>query len=282
MAIELYQTAHSTCSQKVRITLAEKGMPERGKDWIEHEVNLSKFEQLKPDYLKLNPNGVVPTFVHDGAVIIESSAILEYLEETFPDPPLAPPDRVGRAHMRAWMHYIDEVPTVAVRVPSFANLFAPMRFTNTSDEDFQKHADRLPLRKQFYERMTQKGFNKKEVEHALDQIRQTCERIEKAMADTGGPWIMGEQYTLVDAQVTPLIDRMEDMGYDYFGGTCRRCPPGGTVSRRGHPIPRHSIRAPACRRASPTISSRPRSSRRNAATEAHHVLCVPCVTGQAD
>ncbi len=84
MAIELYHTAHSTCSQKVRLALAEKGMGERGKDWVEHEVNLSKFEQLKPDYLKLNPNGVVPTFVHDGAVIIESSAILVYLEVGFP------------------------------------------------------------------------------------------------------------------------------------------------------------------------------------------------------
>jgi glutathione S-transferase len=216
MAIELYQTAHSTCSQKVRLALAEKGMPERGKDWIEHEVNLSKFEQLEPAYLKLNPNGVVPTFVHDGQVIIESSAILEYLEEAFPDPPLAPPDRVGRARMRAWMHYIDEAPTIPVRVPSFANLFAPMRFTNTSDEDFKKHTERLPLRKQFYQRMTQKGFSKVEIDHALDQIRQTCERIDKAMDDTGGPWIMGKQYTLVDAQVTPLIDRMEDMGYDYL------------------------------------------------------------------
>ena len=118
--------------------------------------------------------------------------------------------------MRAWMRYIDEVPTVAVRVPSFANLFAPMRFTNTSDEDFKKHTERLPLRKQFYQRMTQKGFGKAEIDYALDQIRQTCERIEKAMDDTGGPWIMGKQYTLVDAQVTPLIDRMEDMGYGYL------------------------------------------------------------------
>jgi glutathione S-transferase len=216
MTIELYQTAHSTCSQKVRIALAEKGMPERGKDWIEHEVDLGKFQQLEPEYLKLNPNGVVPTFVHDGQVMIESSAILEYLEEAFPDPPLAPSDPVGRARMRGWMRYVDEVPTVAVRVPSFANLFAPMRFTNTSDADFQKHADRLPLRKQFYQRMTQKGFGKPEIDYALGQIRQTCERIEKAMNDTGGPWIMGRQYTLFDAQVTPLIDRMEDMGYGYL------------------------------------------------------------------
>lgn len=198
MAIELYQTAHSTCSQKVRITLAEKGIGERGKDWVEREIDLGKFEQLEPEYLKLNPNGVVPTFVHDGEVMIESSAILEYLEEVFPEPPLAPDDAVGRARMRAWMRYIDEVPTVAVRVPSFANLFAPMRFTHTSDEEFEKHADRLPLRKQFYQRMTQKGFGKKEIDYAVGQIRQTCERIEKAMEETGGketdgPWIMGHQ-----------------------------------------------------------------------------------------
>jgi glutathione S-transferase len=216
MTIELYHTAHSTCSQKVRITLAEKGMPTRGRDWIEHEVNLGKFEQLEPDYLKLNPNGVVPTFVHDGAVLIESSAILEYLDEAFPEPPLAPADAVGRARMRAWMRYIDEVPTVAVRVPTFTNILVPMRFADKSDEDFRTHTERLPLRKQFYQRMTQKGFGEADLNHALDQIRQTAERIEKAMKETGGPWIMGAQYTLVDAQVTPLIDRMEDMGYGFL------------------------------------------------------------------
>ena len=213
MTIELYHTAHSTCSQKVRLTLAEKGLGTRGKDWIEHEVDLGKFEQLTPSYLKLNPNGVVPTFVHDGQVMIESSAIMEYLEEAFPEPALLPRDKVARARARAWMRYIDEVPTVAVRVPSFANLFAPMRFTGKSDAEFAQHADRLPLRKQFYQRMTQKGFGKAEIDTACGQIRQTCERIDTAMAETGGPWILGAHYSLIDAQVTPSIDRMEDMGY---------------------------------------------------------------------
>src|ERR1700710_974304 len=65
MTIELYHTSHSTCSQKVRLALAEKGLPERNKDWVEHDVDLNKFEQLAPEYLKLNPNGVVSTLVHD-------------------------------------------------------------------------------------------------------------------------------------------------------------------------------------------------------------------------
>lgn len=214
MTIELYQTAGSTCSQKVRLTLAEKGFPERGKDWVEHEVNLGKNEQLDPEYMKLNPNGVIPTLVDDGQAIYESSAIMEYLDDVYPEPSLMPKDPVLRARARAWMRYIDEVPTSAVRVPSFANLIAPMRYAEQSDEEFSAHADRLPLRKQFYKRMTQQGFGKEEINSACDQIRQTCERIEKSLAELGGRWILGDQFTLIDAQVTPSIDRMDDLGYD--------------------------------------------------------------------
>lgn len=213
--IELYHAPQSTCSQKVRLVLAEKGFRERGTDWIEHEIDLGRFEQLEPEYLRLNPNGVVPTLVHDGRPVTESSAIIEYLDEAFPDPPLAAADPYTRARMRAWMRYVDEVPTVAVRIPSFSNLLAPMRFSTVSDEDFQKHAGRLPIRKEFYERMTQQGFGQEKIDHALAQIKQTCERIDTSLADRGGPWIMGADYTLLDAQVTPLIDRMEDLGYDF-------------------------------------------------------------------
>jgi glutathione S-transferase len=216
VAIELYHTHHSTCSQKVRITLAEKGLPEKDKDWIAHEVDLGKFEHLDPEYLKMNPNGVVPTLVHGDAVLIESSAIVEYLDEVIAENPLTPQDPVERAKMRAWMRYIEEVPTVAVRVPSFANLLAPMRYTEYSDDQFATHADRLPLRKRFYQRMTQKGFGEADINYAKEQIRQTCERIDRAVSEDGGPFIMGARFTLADSLVAPLIDRMDDLGYDYL------------------------------------------------------------------
>ena len=86
-ALELYHNALSSCSQKVRLVLAEKGL-----DFESRDVNLVTGEQHAPDYVKLNPNHVVPTLVHDGRVLIESSLINEYLEDAFPKPALWPAD----------------------------------------------------------------------------------------------------------------------------------------------------------------------------------------------
>ena len=82
--IELYHTINSVCAQKVRIQLEEKGLP-----WTSKLMTL-RGDQFSPDYLKLNPNGVVPTLVHDGEPVIESSVILYYLEDCFPSPCLMP------------------------------------------------------------------------------------------------------------------------------------------------------------------------------------------------
>src|SRR5690606_5113489 len=71
-------------------------------------LNLRRAETQRPEYLKLNPDGVVPTLVHDGEVIRESTVIIEYVDEVFPDPPLKPADALGRARMRGWMVQIDE------------------------------------------------------------------------------------------------------------------------------------------------------------------------------
>jgi glutathione S-transferase len=78
--LELYHNDMSTCAQKVRATLAEKDLT-----WDGHDLNLRTGEQHKPQFLKLNPRGVVPVLVHDGNVIIESNIIMEYVEDAFPD-----------------------------------------------------------------------------------------------------------------------------------------------------------------------------------------------------
>lgn len=205
--LTLYNAPHSTCSQKVRICLAEKGLP-----FEDIRLDLGKGrEHLKPEYLKLNPNGVVPTLVDDGTPIVDSSVICEYLDEKYPAVSLTPEDPVGRARMRAWMRYLEEVPTAAVRVPSFNMAFLP-RFEHLSPAQFEaEEAGPRPIRRHFYRRMGQGGFAKADVEASLDQIAATCARMDAALGK--GPWLLGSFYSLADVIVAPLIDRMADLGF---------------------------------------------------------------------
>lgn len=201
----LYHANHSTCSQKVRLCLAEKGL-----QWESRLINLATNEHLTHEYLVINPNGVVPTLVHDGQPVRDSGVICEYLEEVFADPPLLPSDPVGRAQVRAWVRYLDEVPTVAVRVPSFNMAFLP-RYDGLDDDAFQKQqADVRPLRKHFYEKMGRKGFNDLEVDAALEQFFSTIVRMGRHLDTT--PWLSGANFGLADIIATPLMDRMDDLG----------------------------------------------------------------------
>jgi len=202
----LYHALHSTCSQKVRMVLHEKGVK-----FDEIRIDLSKKEQLNPDYLALNPNGVVPTLVDDGVPLVESSVICEYLDEKYPQSSLVPSNVVERARMRAWMHYIEEVAVAAIRVPSFNRAFL-YRFKGQDQTQFeaQEIAPR-PVRKELFQRMgSPKGFSKKDVDKSLEELSETCRRMDGAIAEKG-PWLMGEQFTLADVLVMPSIDRMADL-----------------------------------------------------------------------
>lgn len=205
--LKLYHANHSTCSQKVRLCLAEKGL-----DWESELVNLATNEHLTPEYLALNPNGVVPTLIHDGAVITDSGVICEYLEEVFSDVPLLPSEPTERAIVRAWIRYLDEVPTAAVRVPSFNMAFLP-RYDGLDDDAFQKEqADIRPLRKHFYEKMGRKGFDDNEVDNALEQLSATISRMEARLQDN--PWLSGAELGLADFIAAPLMDRLDDLNLE--------------------------------------------------------------------
>jgi hypothetical protein len=99
----LYHNDMSLCAQKVRVCLAEKGLP-----WENRHLVLRAGEHQQPWYRKLNRRAVVPTLIDGDNVIPESNVILEYLEEICPHPPLASKDAYSRARMRLWMKQLDE------------------------------------------------------------------------------------------------------------------------------------------------------------------------------
>lgn len=114
---ELYAFWRTSATFRVRVALAIKGMNAR-----EHFVNMDADEQRSPAYLAINPLGTLPTLVESGHTpITQSLAILEFLEETQPLPPLLPSDRHGRARVRsiAGMLAADTHPLITPRVRKY-------------------------------------------------------------------------------------------------------------------------------------------------------------------
>jgi len=113
MKLRLFNTAKSSPSYRVRIALALKGL---AYEYV--AVDLSKQAHKSAEYLALNPQGVLPLLVADGVPLAQTLAIVEWLEETFPEPPLLPRDAVARAKVRrvAAMIATDITPLHSMRV----------------------------------------------------------------------------------------------------------------------------------------------------------------------
>jgi glutathione S-transferase len=205
MTFKLYNAPQSTCSQRVRFVFNGKKIP-----FDEVKLNLLEGDQLKPDYLKLNPNGVVPTLDHDGDIVTDSTVITEYLDEVVPQASFTPESPVERARMRALMHFIDEMPAAAVRVPTFNLAFLPS-FQKMSREAFVAMAESKPLRREFMMAMGQTGFPKEEMDAALARLRRTYERMDAQIEKSGGPWLLGKNISLADVAVMPALVRMHDL-----------------------------------------------------------------------
>ena len=122
--LHLYHYGLSNCSQKVRMVLAEKGL-----GWTNHYVDLAKGEHTTEAYRRVHPNGVVPALVHDGTILIESSDIMEYLDECFPEPPLRPPGEHELVEMRLWVARQDSIQR-ALTVLSKEFIFRAIGSTN--------------------------------------------------------------------------------------------------------------------------------------------------------
>lgn len=206
MDITLYHNPASTCSQRVRLALAEKAI-----QYQTHVIDWSKWEHLSDWYLAINPNGVVPSLTHRGRPIIESSVICEYLDEVFPNPRLSPDDPVIRAKMRAWMRYFEEVPTAAIRIPSYNAVWVKELKNNVPTDVFDKMTEKMPLRKHFYREMSAEGFSSKRVSESRERLRQTLERLSNAIDQTKA-YLMGDSFTLADILIIPCVVRMEDLG----------------------------------------------------------------------
>jgi glutathione S-transferase len=200
--LELYHNINSVCAQKVRIALKEKGQVAK-----EHLLTLQG-DQNDPAYMRLNPNGVVPTLVHDGNVILESSLILYYIDDAFPTPSLMPKTPAARHRVRLYNKLIDEYMHNACTIMTFATAFRP-RFLKMPREQWLSEINKAPLKRraEYKRSVIEHGLDSEFVVDALGQHQ----KLISWMVDDlkRGAYLAGDAFSNADCAVIPYILRLE-------------------------------------------------------------------------
>ncbi|MCY4551087.1 MAG: glutathione S-transferase family protein [Defluviicoccus sp.] len=210
MAVELYHFWSSVCSVKARMALEEKGVP-----WESRYTDIFRFDQLTPEYLALNPDGVVPTLVHDGEPVRESSIIIEYVDEAFEGPPLKPDGAMARARMREFIRITDDK-FPAIVFPTFVKYILPKLKNRWGEDELKKQAERRPTAflKDVHSRGVRGEISDEEIEQCNRTMEGILDEMERAIAASGGPWLMGTRLTLADIAIAPFFQRLLALGRD--------------------------------------------------------------------
>ena len=209
--LELYHHGSSVCAAKVRWGMVEKGL-----DFEAHYIDILKGEQFTPEYLKLNPKGVVPTIVHDGNVVIESTVILEYLDLVFPNKKLTPEDPMEYVKTRMWTKALDEYMHISCGTLTFASAHRHIVRKNLSEAEVEEFLANTPsdsVTKDWAGRKQQLvafGFEAPGVPEMVrmydDYLRQMNEDLQNTK------WLASNEFGLADVSLTPYVNRIAMMG----------------------------------------------------------------------
>lgn len=202
--LKLFTAHNSICTQKVFLTLIEKGLP-----WESEYIDLFKNEQYRPEYLKLNPKGVVPTLIHEGHTIVESTLICEYLDQSFPQPSLVPASAFERAQMRRWSKHIDEGVFEATREISFSAMFRDKMKAMTQEQRNGRYRNiGDPGRRARMISTYELGCGSPFVEQGIFAFEKIFGEMEECLSD-GRSWLLGENFSLADINVIPFAARLD-------------------------------------------------------------------------
>ena len=208
--LELYHNAMSVCAQKVRVALAEKGIA-----YTAHALDIRAGETHTPAYRALNPKGVVPTLVVDGAPIVESSIICEYLDDTYPAVPLRPADSFGRAAMRQWTMRPDVGMHKAFGLLSFAVAFRHQDSSRQMDSRAKQNGNQKPSEAVLHLMdVIKHGLDSQHFAPQLAVIRQVLADMAKRLDDH--QWLVGDAFGLADIAMLPYICRLRDLGQTWL------------------------------------------------------------------
>lgn len=203
--LELYHAEPVANSMKVLLCLKEKNI-----DFVSHYVDLMKFEQHEPAFVAINPNGQVPVLVHDGATIIESTVINEYLDDVFPTIPLRPANMVDRAHMRVWNKFVDDVYTPALSMIGWHTMVRRIA-VNIEKGRLAELLERIPLKEQRDKWATIAGdsFTPDQLADSKRKLGISVQKMEAMLENSD--YLIGNRFSLADVNTyanTNSLDRL--------------------------------------------------------------------------
>jgi glutathione S-transferase/GST-like protein len=187
------------------LALLEKQVP-----FESRYMDMLAFDQHSPAYLAINPNGTLPAMVHDGVVLTESTAIMEYIDEMFPGQPLRPSDPLERWRMRWWGRFLDQFVGPSVSMIGWS-IFVGPSVRARDPGDLTAAIERIPLqeRRIAWSKALFGTFSQQELAESGARIALGMGEVETALAQR--PWLAGASYSLADIAGWNMLFGMPSM-----------------------------------------------------------------------
>lgn len=189
---ELWHWEPNANSGKPIIALLEKGV-----EFESRYTDLLEFDQHKPAYLAINPDGTIPTLVHGDTVLGESTEMGEYIDAAFEGPPLRPVSPVDRWRMRWWGKFLDGYFGPSLSMIGWS-IFVGPAVRNKDPEVLKRNIERIPLkeRRDAWTKAIYNTFGEDELAESRRRVQQAIRVFEAALAER--PYFAGDFYSLAD------------------------------------------------------------------------------------
>jgi glutathione S-transferase len=203
--LKLFHNDMSVCAQKVRLALAEIGLK-----WESQHLKLRTDEQLRPEFLFINPKGQVPALIDGGVVIVESTVINEYLADAFQGSLLLPKTPASRAKMRWWTRQLDDDVHVSVGIVSQSVSFMHQYLKKTPDM-LEQILTSIPeeARREIKRKAFATGMDNPDLPMAARRMYKLLGDMDEALI--GSEWLVDGCVSLADVGLLPYVLRMEHL-----------------------------------------------------------------------
>ena len=174
-------------------------LKEKGADFEFNYVDVLRFEQHQPEYLKLNPDGTVPTIVHDGKIMTESTQALQYLDAVLPGPSFTPENPAERYRMRWWAtHGVSWAASLSVL--GWHAFMGPM-VRRLGDDKVKELLARIPTeqRRIAWSKAVHATFTEDQLQNARDGVAAGVQTMESRLRVS--PYFAGPTYSIADMVV---------------------------------------------------------------------------------